>query len=228
MITGTTTKDRTPNPSGAAHGDAHLADIESGTTGQECPLVLIVEDDPVRSSQLAKMAKDAKWDPLVAETIEKAIGFATAKHQAIRLALIDDMLPAYEDDLGVLRKLENERESLSRKIREVHEETTPAEEDIQRLKEDFAGLNSTWRSLIVHDGGLLFLEEAAKAGWLNHWRYAILSATDRVEGENAMVDCGITQHGVYLGWFQKPDDVEKIGRILGESKLGEPGDSKQL
>ncbi len=178
------------------------------------PLLFVLEDDQIRSDRWKDLAKETDWNVEVRRSLESGLAFARRNAKRIRMAFIDNMLPMDDANLEYLDKLQTERSKLTEGIRFANRATRPNTALLRQLDAELAAIDSTWRHLIVLNGGLLFLDESAGAGWLKDWKYAVCSATDKIKGEKDMKDHGVLAQGEYLGWFTKPIDDEIIVGLL--------------
>jgi hypothetical protein len=174
----------------------------------------MLEDDETCAREWNKLAIETGWTSLVAGSVERALELAKENRRAIRFAMIDLMVPLYDEELDRLRALQEQRRQLTNNIIKAHKTTRQNIRRVQELDAEHISIDSTLRDLIVEDGGLLFLEEAAGRGWLNDWKYVVFSATDQVRREPELQNRGILKHGRYLGWYGKPIDPDSIVDLL--------------
>ncbi len=178
------------------------------------PVLFVLEDDETCASEWKQLADEKGWRTIVAGSVEGALDLGKAKARTVDLALIDLMVPLYEEDLVRVRELQAERRELTRPIIKVHEKTKQNVGTVRHLDAELIRIDSSLRELIVEDGGLLFLEEVAGRGWLDSWKYVVFSATDQARREPELEKRGVRKHGRYLGWYGKPIDPEAIAKLL--------------
>ncbi len=176
------------------------------------PLLFVLEDDVDLAAELDRLGTGAGWRVRVVGSVEKALLVARGEAKAIRLALIDLMVPLYEEDLVLSRKMHMRRRRLVASMGECLDRVGRSDLSAKRTK--LVGIDHSLSELIVEDGGLLFLEEVAGRGWLDSWKYAIFSATDSVKRERELEQRGVRKCGEYLGWIPKPVEKDVFVQML--------------
>ncbi|MCX6927181.1 MAG: hypothetical protein NT154_28845, partial [Verrucomicrobia bacterium] len=171
-------------------------------------------DDGDLADHWKKLAEKSGWDTMIANSLEAAVKAARKHAPRIGFVFLDLMMPMREGDVANLKQLQEQRRRLVKPILRAHAKTELPEDEQAELHAKLTAIDTAWRDLIVEDGGLFFLEEAAAAGWLKLWKYAIFSATDQQKREPQLEARGIRKHGTYLGWFSKPIAPERIAELL--------------
>jgi CheY-like chemotaxis protein len=180
------------------------------------PLLLLLEDDEIRAVQLARQAENVGWDVEIAGSIEAALKCSRHRHADIKMTVVDVMVPELDEDLEVLRTFQKKVRDLIGPILKEYQET---KSDLDRridLDANRQSLDVAMRSLIVPDGGFLFLEEAKGEGWLANWNYAIFSATSEPDGMERLrqIELARENDGKWMGWLSKPVDPDVIELML--------------
>ncbi len=180
------------------------------------PLLLLLEDDETRAAQLATQAESVGWRVEIAGSIEAALRISKQHHPDIRMVVVDVMVPELDEDLEVLRAFQRKVRELVGPILKEYQETSADLERRMDLDAQRQSLDVAMRSLIVPDGGFLFLEEAKGEGWLAKWAYGIFSATSAPDGMERLRQMELAKEndGKWLGWLSKPVDLDVIEMML--------------
>ncbi|HWA27443.1 MAG TPA: hypothetical protein VG734_17440 [Lacunisphaera sp.] len=180
------------------------------------PLLLLLEDDENRAAQLSQQAENVGWRVEVAGSIEAALKAARDHHADIKMTIVDVMVPELDEDLEVLRTYQRKVKELIAPILKEYQETRADLERRMDLDANRESLDVAMRSLVVADGGFLFLEEAKGEGWLANWSYAIFSATNGPDGMERLrqIELAKDNDGKWIGWLSKPMDPDVIETML--------------
>jgi CheY-like chemotaxis protein len=173
------------------------------------PLLFVLEDDTHLVRDIKELAEEFDWDICCAHSVEQAVDLFTKRAKEVRLAFVDTMVPATQNDYEKLLSEMTRREAIARADVMNYNDT-----QLLELRSELIAIDLVIREVVDVRGGLFFLEKVESSIRKHGVRIAVFSArTPQVDSLKEMAQ-NVVGDANWSGWYQKPIDPEVLAAVL--------------